>query len=72
MNNTKQAVLQIKYARIIKAFAEKAHLTYEQAMDIFYNSDIFRLINEGVADLHCRSDLYLINELWVDYNESSM
>lgn len=70
MNNAKQAVLQIKYARIIKAFAEKAHLTYEQAMDIFYNSDIFRLINEGVADLHCRSDLYLINELWADYNES--
>ena len=32
-------------------------------MDIFYNSPAFELIDKGVADLHCRSDQYLADEI---------
>jgi hypothetical protein len=28
------------------------------------------LIDEGVADLHCRSDKYLANEIWAEYLEN--
>lgn len=57
----------MKYARIIKLFAEKGHLTYEEAMDKFYNSETYNLISEGVADMHCMSDGYLADELLIEF-----
>ena len=57
----------MKYARIIKLFAEKGHLTYEDAMDKFYNSDTYTIISEGVADMHCMSDEYLADELLLEF-----
>ncbi len=57
------AILQQKYARIVQMFAEKTNTSYEQALEIFYNSKTFELINEGVADMHCMSDEYLVDEL---------
>lgn len=59
-------LLQRKYARIVKLFAEQAGLTYEQALDAFYNSKTFELISEGVADMHCFSDDYLAEELMIE------
>ncbi|MCC8071387.1 MAG: hypothetical protein LIO90_06265 [Bacteroidales bacterium] len=29
----------------------------------FYNSQLFELLQDGVADLHCRSERYLAEEL---------
>ena len=52
-------LLQHKYARIVKLFAEQTGLTYEQALDFFYNSKTFELISEGVADMQ-RSDYWFI------------
>ncbi|MCD7851394.1 MAG: DUF3791 domain-containing protein [Parabacteroides sp.] len=57
----------MKYARIVKLFAEKAHLSYEEALGLFYDSETFQLLNEGVADLHCMSDEYLADELILEY-----
>lgn len=62
----KQAVLQMKYARIIDAMAQLGGVTPEEAMDIFYNASLMPLIQEGVADLHCRSDEYLAKEILRD------
>ncbi|MCR4958195.1 MAG: DUF3791 domain-containing protein [Prevotella sp.] len=56
-------LLQRKYARIVKLFAEQTGLTYEQALDFFYYSKTFELMSEGVADMHCFSDEYLAEEL---------
>lgn len=64
MNDTeKQIVLQAKYARIIALLASKENITFDQAMERFYDSDVFRLIQDGIADLHCRSDQYLADEV---------
>ena len=60
---------QSKYkrdARIVKLFAEQTGLTYEEALDFFYNSKTFELISEGVADMHCLSDEYLAEELLLE------
>lgn len=56
-------ILDMKYARIIEILAQQLHLTREEAMDLFYNSPVFELIDKGVADLHCRSDQYLADEI---------
>ena len=62
-------LLQKKYARAVEAFAEKAGLTLDAALDFFYRSEIYRLISEGVSDLHCMSDAYLADELKAEYLE---
>ena len=61
------AILDAKYARIIEAISQMHHISLEDAMDLFYNSDIQQLMSEGVADLHCRSDLYLAEEAWNEH-----
>jgi hypothetical protein len=66
----KQAVLQMKYARIIRLVSAGAGVSIEQATDMFYNSPMFPLIQDGVADLHCRSDEYLAGEILRDYPET--
>ena len=39
------------------------------AVDIFYNSPLLSLLEEGIADLHCRSDKYLAEEIWREREE---
>lgn len=56
-------ILDMKYARIIEILAQQLHISREEAMDLFYNSPVFELIDKGVADLHCRSDQYLADEI---------
>lgn len=57
-----EVVLEMKYTRIIKLYAEQENISLEKAMNVFYNSKTFELISEEVADMHCRSDQYLVNE----------
>lgn len=56
-------ILQMKYARIIQQIAVDLGISNVDAMDIFYNSRTFQLISDGVADMHCFSDLYLAEEV---------
>lgn len=60
--------MDMKYARIIEILAQRLHITREEAMDIFYSSPVFELIDKGVADLHCRSDQYLADEIIKEAN----
>ena len=62
-------LLQKKYTRIIACFAKKEKLSLNDALSFFYHSKIYRLINEGVSDLHCMSDEYLTEELISEYKE---
>ncbi len=61
------SILQMKYARIVKLFAELAGLSYEEALGKFYDSKTYFLISTGVADMHCFSDEYLADELLLEY-----
>ena len=47
-------------------FAEKAGYSYEEALGMFYDSKTFELISEGIADMHCMSDEYLVDELMIE------
>ncbi len=62
-----QAILQMKYARIVKMFAEQTELSYEEALGKFYDSATYELISNGIADMHCFSDEYLTDELLIEY-----
>jgi hypothetical protein len=43
------------------------HISAEEAIDIFYNSETFNMIEDHVADLHCRSEKYLADETMLEY-----
>ena len=65
----RQTILQMKYARLIDGIAKQQQISREEAMDRFYHSDTFQMIQDGVAELHCRSDLYLIDEFMLEWKE---
>ena len=58
------AILEAKYARIISEISKMYNVSLDDAMDMFYNSETMQLMEEGVADLHCRSEKYLAEEVW--------
>lgn len=62
-------LLQKKYARIIKQFSIKEKLSFDDALKFFYHSTMYRLMREGVSDLHCMSDEYLAEELILEYEQ---
>lgn len=63
MDKATRILRDMKYARIIELIAEKRVISRDEAMDIFYSSPLFELIDDGTADLICRSDIYLAEEI---------
>lgn len=58
-----------KSANIIKSLCDLYGISIQEAADIYYQSDTSELIEEGVADLHCRSDKYLASLIWDEHKE---
>ena len=53
----------MKYARIVAEFAKQMNISVEQALEFFYHSETYQELREGIADLHCRSDQYVVDDL---------
>ena len=68
--DSKQIMRRAHCARIITCISEMFGVSLNEATDIYYNSETANMIEEGVADLHCRSDKYLAEEIWNEYQES--
>ena len=62
-------LLQKKYARVIECFAKQQGLSLDEALGLFYHSEVYQLMRDGVSDMHCMSDLYLVEELRLEYTE---
>lgn len=56
-------LLQKKYCRIIELFAKQKGITLDEALSFFYHSDTYQLMRDGVSDMHCMSDQYLVENL---------
>ena len=67
---SKQILRSSQCARIILCISEMYDVSIDKATDIYYNSETANMIEEGVADLHCRSDKYLAGEVWREYQET--
>lgn len=67
-----KTLLQMKYARIITLFSQKAHISELEALDFFYNSHTYIFMREGISDFHCLSDDYLADELLAEKNQCSL
>ena len=56
-------LLQKKYARVIECFAKQQGLSLDEALGLFYHSEVYQLMRDGM------SDLYLAEELRLEYTE---
>ena len=65
--NANPILLQKKYSRVIACFAKKQGLSLDAALDFFYKSQVYRLMRDGVSDMHCMSDEYLAEDLKQEY-----
>ena len=65
-----KTLLQMKYSRVVAMFAAQQGISVEDALDFFYHSETYQELREGIADLHCRSDQYVADELSLEYRDS--
>ena len=68
--NANAVLLQKKYARVIELYADKYHVSPERALNRFYKSYLYHQISDGISDLHCMSDDYLVDELNDEWSQS--
>lgn len=68
--NANAILLQKKYARVIETYSGKYGVSLETAMDMFYKSDLYHQIRDGISDLHCMSPDYLADELNDEWSQS--
>jgi hypothetical protein len=61
-----KTIMRFKYAAVIETFAKEYSYTLRQALKIFMHSDVYQTMSGETACYHCRSDLYLAEDL---YNE---
>lgn len=67
--NANPILLQKKYARVVEKLAQKLGLTLDETLEFFYHSFVYVLMSEGVSDMHCMSDDYLVDELVDEYKK---
>ena len=60
-------LLRMKFARVIEAYAVRTGCSLDEALDRFYKSQTYELMRDGVSDMHCMSDEYLVDELVDEY-----
>ncbi|MCI8748383.1 MAG: DUF3791 domain-containing protein [Lachnospiraceae bacterium] len=65
--NAEPLILQMKYTDIVKGFASTQHLNLDDALRFFYDSEVYQLMKDGVSDMHCMSEKYLIEDLEEEY-----
>ena len=63
-------LLQKKYVRIVALFAEQMQLTLDEALEFFYRSETYQELRDVIADLHCRSDQYIVDELKLEFQSA--
>ena len=63
----KPSLLQKDNDSVIVWFAIQQGLSLDAALGLFYHSEVYQLMRDGVSDMHCMSDLYLAEELRLEY-----
>ena len=63
-----KAILQITYCSVIETFATMGNISNREALDLFYKSQVYIEMSEGISAMHCRSEKYLAEDLMQEFN----
>ena len=66
-----QIIKSARCARVIQMLSTMYGTSLSEATDMYYNSETSNMIEEGIADLHCRSEKYLSEEIWKEVHETN-
>lgn len=69
MSETDLVLRANKNAATIMAMTELYGVSVQDAINIFFQSETAQLIEEKIADLHCRSERYLATLVWEEHLE---
>ena len=58
-----KAILQLKYCSVIEALSKSSGISLRNALEIFYKSGVYKDMRDGISDMHCRSEMYLVYEI---------
>jgi hypothetical protein len=58
-----KTLLQFKYDSVIETLSSLKNIPLRQALDMFYQSQTYIEMREGISDMHCRSDIYLAEDI---------
>lgn len=67
MSETDLVLRASKNAAIIMAMTELFGISIQAATNLYFQSETAQLIEEKVADLHCRSEKYLATLVWEEH-----
>ncbi|MGL4741382.1 MAG: hypothetical protein ACRC41_11350 [Sarcina sp.] len=65
-------LLQSLYKKIILRFSKMTGKSLEESMNCFYNSQTYEMISNGIGDMHCKGEIYLVDELLLEYGFKKM
>ncbi len=51
----------------LSALPNSRDFHWMRRLGLFYHSEVYQLMRDGVSDMHCMSDLYLAEELRLEY-----
>lgn len=69
MSETDLVLRANKNAAIIMCISDLFGVSIQDATNIYYQSETAQLIEDKVADLHCRSEKYLATLVWEEHLE---
>ena len=67
--NANPILLQKKFSRVVECFAKRQGISLDAALALFYHSQTYQLMRDGVSDMHCMSDDYLAEDLCREFRE---
>ncbi len=56
-------LLRMKFARVIEAYAKRTGSSLDEALRVFYQSQTYEFMRDGVSNMHCMSENYLVEEI---------
>lgn len=65
-------VLWRKIARIIFMISEELHISGERALDLFYQSRVYRMLKDPRYGLQIMSDLYILEEFMMEIRQEGL
>ncbi len=58
-----------KIARIVAQLADTLGIPNDRALELFYDSDVCRMLHDPEMGLHLMSDTYIVNDLIAELGE---
>ena len=59
----RDSVLWRKQSHIVMLLAQRLNISAEDALDIFYSTNTYKLLSSKESGLHLMSDLYIVEDI---------